>query len=122
VIAAVPLFPLTAGVGMSAMITRGLTVPVVREEGLQGLSQFHANWKMYGLTREALAHEKYLYFAKDGPDSTAGDPMQSLREALNRPFPRIMSAVGKNWQRLNQRIDYSGRGGLTTAYVGHSGL
>jgi len=51
-------------------------------EGIQQLSQYHANWISYRSTCEALRHEKYLYLAQAGPYAAAPNPHVLLAERI----------------------------------------
>ena len=51
-------------------------------EGIQQISQYHANWISYRSTCEALKHEKFLYLGNAGTYASAEDPRRLLAERI----------------------------------------
>jgi hypothetical protein len=88
VIGSAALIPLSAGIGMPALVTGGLGALVAILEGLQQLNQYDHNWMIYRSTCEALKHEKYLYLAKAGPYSTTTDAHALLAERIESLISR----------------------------------
>jgi hypothetical protein len=66
--AGVPVGVASAAPGFVTALLGGLVVVL---EGVQQLYQWQTNWVLYRSTREALAHEKFLYLAGAGPYSSA---------------------------------------------------
>jgi hypothetical protein len=66
--AGVPVAVASAAPGVLTAVLGGLVVVL---EGVQQLYQWQTNWVLYRSTREALAHEKFLYLAGAGPYSGA---------------------------------------------------
>jgi hypothetical protein len=65
--AGVPVAVASAAPGVLTAALGGLVVVL---EGVQQLFQWQTNWVLYRSTREALAHEKFLYLAGAGPYSS----------------------------------------------------
>ena len=83
-IIAAAMIPFIAGLGFRfvAMTAGGLGVLVTVIEGLIHLNQYQQNWTSYRATSEGLKHEKFMYFGKAGPYSTASDPHALLAERV----------------------------------------
>ena len=79
---AATLIPLTSSMQVIAWVPGSLGALVVILEGVQQLSQYHANWIAYRSTAEALKHEKYLYAAHAGPYAAAANRHGLLAERV----------------------------------------
>jgi Protein of unknown function (DUF4231) len=88
VVGSAALIPFLAGNHAPAWSTGGLGILIVILEGIQQLNQYQHNWITYRSTCESLKHEKFLFLAKAGPYSKAGNPATLLAE-------RVESLVSK---------------------------
>lgn len=97
------LIPFAAGFHAMAGITGSLGVLVVVIESFQSINQYHAHWISYRSTCEYLKHDKYLYFAKAGPYSTAADPHVLLAERVES----LVSQEHAKWASGHQEAEKS---------------
>jgi hypothetical protein len=84
-------------------IVGALGVLIAVLEGVQQLSQYHANWISYRSTGEALKREKFLFLASAGPYSGAQHPTALLAETIES----LVSGEQTKWASGRERSDQS---------------
>jgi len=92
-ITAAALVPVVAAVSATPVFGAVLGALAVVAQAVQELFQFQRNWVTFGMARESLKHERYLYLAHAGDyASAAQDPAGLLAVRVERIIGQETSA------------------------------
>lgn len=95
--------PVLAGLSAPNWITAIIGAIAVLIESAVQMNQYQHNWLVYRSTCEDLKHEKYLYGARAGVYSSAGDPLKLLSERVEG----LISKEHAKWVSSREESDKS---------------
>jgi hypothetical protein len=100
-LAAAATIPVLAALSAPAVAAAILGAGIVVLEGMQGLFQFSRNSVAFGVTRESLKREKYLYLASAGAYARSRNPDRLLAEQIEALVAQETSA----WASVQHNVD-----------------